>query len=186
MSKSGKDMDSKKHNKQETKEITLKIDEYEALKKELQEAKDYKNRLLRLQADIDNAKKRLEREKAEFVKYANEGIILELLGILDDLERSVLAAETKHQDPNAFLKGIEMILAHIYEMLKKRGVSPIEAKGKPFDPDLHEAMMQVETDEFDEDTVVEELQKGYMLEDRVIRTAKVKVAKKKQEPKDDN
>lgn len=170
----------KKQEPKEPQDVTLKIDEYDTLKKEAQEAKDYKDRLLRLQAEFDNAKKRLEKEKFGFIKYANEGITLELLSVLDDLERSVEAAEKKHQDLNAFLKGVEMILAHLYEMLKKKGVSPIEAKGKTFDPNLHEAMMQIETDEFPEDTVVEELQKGYMLEDRVIRTAKVKVAKRKE------
>jgi len=169
----------KKQQLKEAKEIVLKIDEFNSLKQEAESAKDYRDRLLRLQAEVDNTKKRLEKERLEFIKYANEGIILELLETLDDLERSVEAAEAKHQDLNAFLKGIEMILAHLYEMLKKKGVSPIEAKGELFDPNLHEAMMQIETDEFPEDTVVEELQKGYMLEDRVIRTAKVKVAKKK-------
>jgi len=181
---------SKKHevktSKKESKTVTLSIDEYNHLKEEAQKLKDYQDRFLRLQADFDNARKRLEKEKIEFIKYANEGIILESLSILDDLERSVETAETKHQDPNTFLKGIEMILAHFYEMLKKKGVSPIEAKGKIFDHNFHEALMQVETDEFSEDTVIEELQKGYMLEDRVIRTAKVKVAKKKNKTQQNN
>lgn len=160
-------------------EITLKIGEFNNLKQEAEKSKDYFDKLLRLQAEFDNAKKRLQKERLEFIKYANEEMILELLGILDDLERSVEVAEVKHENPKVFLKGIEMILAHLYEMLKRRGVSVIDAKGKYFDPNLHEAMMQIETDEFSEHTVVEELQKGYMLEDRVIRTAKVKVAKAK-------
>ncbi|MDD5618190.1 MAG: nucleotide exchange factor GrpE [Candidatus Omnitrophica bacterium] len=172
--------------------IQIKKSEIEKLEKELA---DYKNKLedssdryLRLQAEFDNAKKRMQREQQEFVKYANEGIILELLGILDDLERSVEARETKHQDSEAFLKGIEMILSHTYEMLKKNNVKPIEAQGKLFDPHLHEALMQVENDEYPENTVVEELQKGYMLGERVIRTAKVQVSKKshKKEDKQEN
>ncbi|MDD5005507.1 MAG: nucleotide exchange factor GrpE [Candidatus Omnitrophica bacterium] len=172
--------------------IQIKKSEIEKLEKELA---DYKNKLedssdryLRLQAEFDNAKKRMQREQQEFVKYANEGMILELLGILDDLERSVEARETNHQDPEAFLKGIEMILSHIYEMLKKNNVKPIEAKGKIFDPHLHEALMQAENDQYPENTIIEELQKGYMLGERVIRTAKVQVSKKphKKDDKEEN
>jgi molecular chaperone GrpE len=87
-------------------------------------------------------------------------------------------AQSKHQDLPAFLKGVEMILAHLYEMLKEYGLRPIEAGGKPFDPHYHEALMQVENKDLPEHTIVEELQKGYLLNDRVIRTAKVKVSKK--------
>ncbi len=98
--------------------------------------------------------------------------------ILDDLERSVSLAETEKQDLSGFLKGVEMILAHLYEMLKEYGVKPIEAEGKLFDPHYHEALLQIENKELPEHTVVEELQKGYLLNERVVRTAKVKVSKK--------
>ncbi|MBI5145588.1 MAG: nucleotide exchange factor GrpE, partial [Candidatus Omnitrophica bacterium] len=125
-------------------------------------------------------RKRLEKEKQDFVKFANEGLILELLNILDDLERAVGLAESKHQDLPAFLKGVEMVLAHLYEMLKSYGVQPIETQGKLFDPHYHEALMQAEDAAQPEHTIVEELQKGYMLNDRVIRTAKVKVSKKQE------
>jgi molecular chaperone GrpE len=162
--------------------IQIKKNELDDLKKDLEEqkhkAQDYFDRFLRLQAEFDNARKRMQREQQEFVKYANEGVILELLSILDDLERSVEDRETKHEDSEAFLKGIEMILSHLYEMLKKNNVRPIEAKGKIFDPNFHEALMQIESDEHPENTVTEELQKGYMLGDRVIRTTKAKVSKK--------
>ncbi|MCM8770274.1 MAG: nucleotide exchange factor GrpE [Candidatus Omnitrophica bacterium] len=171
----------KKGNQSETKEektITLKESEYLKLKEEADKAKEYWERILRLQADFENTRKRLEREKQDFIKFANEAIILEFLNILDDLERTVNLAETKHQDLSAFLKGVEMILAHLYEMLKEHGVRPIEAKGKIFDPHLHEALMQVENKDLPENTVIEELQKGYLLNDRVIRTAKVKVSKR--------
>ncbi len=164
--------------KQEEKIITLKESEYLELKEEAEKAKEYWDKILRLQADFDNMRKRLEREKQDFIKFANEGIILELLNVLDDLERTVGLAESQHQDLSSFLKGVEMILAHLYEMLKEYGVKPIEAEGKIFDPHLHEAMMQVENKEIPEHTVVEEMQKGYMLNDRVIRTSKVKVSKK--------
>jgi len=162
--------------------VQIKESELESLKKELQEHKkkseEYFDRLLRLQAEFDNSKKRMQRDREEFIKYANEQVIVELLGILDDLERSVEARESNQQDPAAFLKGIEMILSHLYELLKKYNVRPIEAKGKKFDPHQHEALMQVQTDAHDEDTVIAEFQKGYMLGEKVVRTSKVQVAKK--------
>lgn len=164
--------------KEEEKVVTLKESEYLKLKEEADKAKEYWDKLLRLQADFDNTRKRLERERQDFVKFANEGIILELLNVLDDLERTVELAQSQHQDLSNFLKGVEMILAHLYEMLKVYGVKPIEAQGKLFDPHYHEALMQVENKDLPEHTIVEELQKGYLLNDRVIRTAKVKVSRK--------
>jgi molecular chaperone GrpE len=162
----------------EEKTITLKEEEYLKLKEAASEAQDYKDKLLRLQADFENTRKRLEKEKQEFVKFANEGIIIELLNILDDLERTVELEHSQHMDLAVFLKGVEMILAHLYDMLKEYGVKPIESEGKLFDPHFHEALMQVENKDLPEHTIVEELQKGYMLNDRVIRTTKVKVSKK--------
>ena len=100
--------------KQEEKIITLKESEYLELKEEAEKAKEYWDKILRLQADFDNMRKRLEREKQDFIKFANEGIILELLNVLDDLERTVGLAESQHQDLSSFLKGVEMILAHLY------------------------------------------------------------------------
>jgi len=150
-----------------------KLTESERLKKE---ATEYKDKYLRLYAEFENARKRMEREKVEFIKYANEELMVDFLGIMDDLERSVTAAKTRHQDYDAFLKGIEMVMAHVYELLKRNNVKPIEAVGKLFDPHCHEALMQVESDAHEDGTVVEEFQKGYMLGDRVVRTAKVKVA----------
>lgn len=177
-------MSENKQNKKEMQEekeektVTLKESEYLQLKEEADKSREHWDRLLRLQAEFENTRKRLEREKQDYVKFANEGILSELLNILDDLERTVELAQSKHQDLDAFLKGVEMILAHLYEMLKEYDVKPIEAKGKLFDPHYHEALMQVENIDVPEHTVVEELQKGYMLNDRVIRTAKVKVSKK--------
>jgi molecular chaperone GrpE len=173
-----KQMDNKEEKTKEEKDVSLKESEYSKLKEEAEKAKEYWERILRLQADFENTRKRLEREKQDFLKFANEGIIAELLNILDDLERTVGLAESKHQDLSSFLKGVEMILAHLYEMLKEYGVKPIASEGKLFDPQMHEALMQVENKDLPEHTIVEELQKGYLLNDRVIRTAKVKVSKK--------
>lgn len=163
--------------------VELKEVEYLALKQDAQKAAEYWDRLLRLQADTDNVRKRVDKEKTDFVRFANEGIIIELLNILDDLERTITLAQSKHQDLQAFLKGVEMILAHFYGLLKDYGVKPIDSEGKLFDPHFHEALMQVEDKDSPEHTVVEELQKGYLLNDRVIRTAKVKVSKKEQPDK---
>jgi molecular chaperone GrpE len=155
--------------------VTIPETEYLKMKDQMQQLQD---KVLRLQADFENTRKRQEKDRQEFIRFANEGIIVELLNILDDLERTVNLAESNTADWPAFLKGVEMILAHLYDMLKEHGIKQIEAQGKIFDPHLHEALMQTENKDLPEHTVVEELQKGYLLNDRVIRTAKVKVSKK--------
>lgn len=166
---------SKKEPKIKDKNISVKESEYKKLQADLAEEKD---KYVRLFAEFDNARKRMDREKQEFVKYANEDLIVEFLGILDNLERTVEAASEKHKEEGAFLKGVEMVMAQIHELLKKNGVTRIETKGKKFDPHSHEVLMQEESDEA-EGTVIGEFQKGYLLGDKVIRTAKVNVAKPK-------
>lgn len=166
------------NNKKEEKTVVLKEAEYLALLDDVQNGKESWDKMLRNQADLENTRKRIEREKQEFIKFANEGLILNLLNVLDDLERSVNLAESTKQDLSAFLKGVEMILAHLYEMLKEHGVKPIEAEGKIFDPHYHEALMQVENKDLPEHIIIEVLQKGYLIHERVLRTAKVKVSKK--------
>lgn len=156
--------------------VTIGAVEHEKLVKELSESKE---KYLRLVAEFDNARKRSDRERSEFVKYANEGLIADFLTIMDDLDRVVIAANANHQDYQAFLKGVEMVMARIHELLRKNNVKPIEALGKLFDPHSHEILMQ-EPSEKEEGTVIEELQKGYVLGDRIIRTSKVKVAVKKE------
>jgi molecular chaperone GrpE len=158
--------------------VILKKSEVEQLKGDAAKAQEYWDRLLRQQADFENIRKRLERDRQEFQKFAHEDVIVDLLDVLDDLERSVEAAEAKQENFEVFLKGIEMILAHLYELLRRKGVTPVVAKGQKFDPNCHEALMQTETTEHEDGEVIEELQKGYRLNDRVIRTAKVRVAKK--------
>ncbi len=164
--------------------IVLDQAEYDQLTKDAQSSKENWERVLRIQAEFENNRKRLEREKNDFVRFANEGLISDLLNVVDDLERSLQLAQGEHEDFAAFLKGTEMILAHLYELLKKYGLSPMETKGKVFDPNFHEALLQVETEELPENAITEELQKGYLLNDRVIRTAKVKVAKRTEKIED--
>jgi molecular chaperone GrpE len=164
--------------KKDEKMVSLKEAEYLALLEEVKKGNDGYDKMLRNQADLENTRKRLEREKQDFIKFANEGLILDLLNVLDDLERTVELAEAGKEELSAFVKGVEMILAHLYEMLKDHGVKPIDSEGKIFDPNFHEALMQVENSELPEHTIVEVLQKGYLIHERVLRTAKVKVSKK--------
>ncbi len=158
--------------------VTITKEEHEQLKQAAKEKEEYRDKLLRQQAEFDNFRKRQEKEKLEFTKFANEAIILEMLEVLDNLERLVSLAEKHKEDFQSFLKGVEMILAHLYELLKKHGVKPIETLGKKFDPLFHEVLLAVKSETDEDNRIVEEFQKGYLLENRVIRTAKVKVAKK--------
>lgn len=170
----------------EEKQVTLKEEEYLALKEEAQKSKDCWERLLRLQAEFDNARKRWEREKQDIMRFANEDLVYELLNVVDNMERSLELAQEKHEDFTAFLKGVEMILSHLHDLFKRYGVTAIDTKGKLFDPNFHEALMQIEKDDLAENTIVEELQKGYLLNSKVIRTAKVKVSKKSQQSADNS
>ncbi|MBW3018656.1 nucleotide exchange factor GrpE [Candidatus Woesearchaeota archaeon] len=139
------------------------------LKKKLDE---YTDQLKRLQAEFENYMKRVEKEREQIVGCASERIILNVLKIYDDLERAL--EQMKDSEDK---QGIEMIRKNIWKMLEEEGVRPIDAKGKKFDPYKHEVLLQEKTDDYDEDTVIEELQKGYMLKDKVIRHTKVKIAR---------
>lgn len=156
----------------------------EQLKEKAKLADDYFDRLLRSQAELDNFKKRIEKEKAEFLKYANESLIYELLGAIDNFERAIAAVEKK-EDFKLLHQGVEMILKELHEILRRRGVSRIEALGAPFDPHRHEALSYVASEEHPENTVVEEIQKGYLLEGRIIRPAVVRVSKKELNKKEE-
>ena len=144
--------------------------EIENLKAELEEKDD---RFIRLAADFDNYKKRAARERTEIVETANRRLILKLLPILDDLERALDHRESSNSD--SFYEGIDMILSHFREILKAEGVEPMEAVGKAFDPELHDALMQVDEGDGDTGTVVSEFDKGYTLKGKVIRHSKVSV-----------
>lgn len=144
--------------------------EVDRLTQELQEAN---NRLLRTTADFDNFRKRTRQEKEELGQYATLKLIQEVLPVLDNFQLA-LAAETA--DANSLKQGIEMVFRQFQSILEKAGVQSIEAVGQPFDPNVHEAVMQVQSDEHEPGTVVEELRKGYMLYEKVVRPAMVKVA----------
>ena len=136
-----------------------------------------KDKYVRLLAEFDNMRKRHERERSDLIKYAHEEVIVECLKLYDDLERSLLAFKSKEGTDVNLVKGLEMVYNNMKELMGKYEVKPIESKGKPFDPHTQEVLMQQETAEFPDGIVMEELEKGYTLGGKVVRTAKVKVAK---------
>ncbi len=148
----------------------------ETLVAKTQEAGRLQDRLLRLQAEFENYKKRMAREKAEYLKFAHEGLILDFLPVLDNLERALAAARAE-MDSTPLLEGLEMIGRLFRSVLEKGGVKPMETVGQPFDPAYHQAVAQVETSHEDANLVVEEIQKGYLIEGRVLRPAMVKVSR---------
>jgi len=149
----------------------------EALTAKAQEVERLQDRLVRLQAEFDNYKKRMAREKAEFLKFATEGLLLEFLPVLDNLERAIASARAETASREAVVAGIEMIVRLFRATLEKAGVKPMDAVEKPFDPSLHQAVAQVEAPGVPDHVVVEEIQKGYLLEGRVLRAAMVKVSR---------
>lgn len=152
----------------------------EQLEAELEEARrtaeENYQKWLRAQADFDNFRKRTRTEKEEMQKYASLSVIEKLLPCMDNFERA-LTASRENPDFDSLLKGLEMIYAQMNKLLEEEEVKPIEAVGTPFNPEYHQAVMQVESEEHEEGIVVEEMLKGYMLKDKVIRPSMVKVSK---------
>ncbi len=164
---------------EETSEPETEIDLLkERLVKSEEQTKELEDRLLRLAAEFDNYRKRTAREFAYLVKNANERLILELLETLDNFQRALDSAKTKSDYEN-FHKGVELIYTHMKDLLSKEGLKEIEALGKPFDPNFHEAVTQAESDKYDDGIVMEEIGKGYLLNDRLLRASKVVVSKGK-------
>ncbi len=154
--------------------------EIEELKKQLEEkekeAKEYYDRLLRAAADLENFKKRAAKDKEEWTKFANEDLLKAILPVIDNLERAVNHAE-KLVDTGVMIEGVRLTIKQILQTLDRFGLTPFESVGKPFDPAMHEAMIVVESDQHEPNHVVEEFQKGYLLNDRLLRPATVSVSK---------
>ncbi len=152
----------------------------DALQKELEEKEktkeEYLDYLKRLQADFDNFRRRVEKEKKDIIQFANEELIKKFLNVLDNLERAEDAAK-KTNDIKALIEGIDAIIKQFKKILEDEGVKPIKSVGEKFDPNLHHAMAKVETNEYPDETVIEELQKGYYYKSRVLRPSLVKVSK---------
>ncbi|WP_228441555.1 nucleotide exchange factor GrpE [Novibacillus thermophilus] len=143
------------------------------LERELSEMKD---RYLRVQADLENFRRRTRKEKEEQAKYAALPVVKALLPALDNLERALDAARSENASSDGLGQGVEMVTKQMFDILKEFGLESIPSVGEPFNPEFHEAVMTVESEEHESGTVVEELQKGYLLKDRVIRPAMVKVS----------
>lgn len=140
------------------------------------EIQSLKEKLLRQAADMENTRKRLERDRTEAVAYANESLIRELLPVVDNLERAIQHAE-QDTDNQTLLEGVKMTHKHFLDTLARFGCRPFESRGKDFDPCFHEAILQQETEEFPPNRVIQEFQKGYTLHDRLLRPALVAVSK---------
>jgi len=157
-----------------------KDEEIEELRKKLEEKekeiKGHHDRLLRLAADFENYKKRAAKEKEEWTKFANEDLIRTILPFIDNLERAVNHAE-KIADTGVLIEGVRLTIQQLLQGLNRFGLSAFQSVGKPFDPTVHEAMLVVETDQHEPNQVVEEFQKGYLLNERLLRPATVSVSK---------
>ena len=153
---------------------------YVTISRELAEASaqvaELKDRLLRSQADWDNSRKRILKDKEDAVRYAGEALLEKLLPVLDNFEMGMQAAKTA-TDAKAIAQGLEMVLAQFQQVLREAGVEAIDAVGHPFDPHRHEALGHHESDDHPEGHVLSQLRKGYKLKDRLLRAASVFVAK---------
>jgi molecular chaperone GrpE len=167
-----------KHSKKKKEDKEREIEE---LKKKLEEkekeAKDSYDRLLRTAADLENYKKRAAKDKEEWTKFANEDLMKAILPFIDNLERAVDHAE-KVMDTGVMIEGVRLTLRQILQTLNRFGLAPFESVGKPFDPAMHEAMLVVESAQHEPNRVMEEFQKGYLLNDRLLRPATVSVSKR--------
>ena len=153
----------------EAEALAAKCAEYE------QQVAQLKDQLLRKAAEFDNYKRRTENDFLTFTKYASETVIVQLLPVLDDFHRSLKTSKTSAAD-DSFIKGIEMIAAKFMKVLQAQGLTPIDCVGKEFNVDFHDALLQVPRSDVPPHTIVEEVEKGYQLHDKVIRHAKVIVA----------
>jgi molecular chaperone GrpE len=152
------------------------IEELKAKNAELEKSVElYKDQFLRKAAEFENFKRRMENEYLNITRFANETLITEILPVIDDLTRSLKAGKARREF-GAFYKGVELIHSKLMKILEARGLKAIEALGEQFNVDYHEAMMQVQKENVPPHTVVEEVEKGYMLHDKVIRHSKVIVA----------
>jgi molecular chaperone GrpE len=151
------------------------------------EAKNNYDRFIRQVAELENFKKRTARERDDAIRFANESLIKDLLPVVDNLERAVAHA-SGGGNGKPIVEGVEMVLKGLLDTMARHGVTQISAVGQPFDPSKHEAMAQVESDSHEPNVVIEELHKGYMLRDRLLRPALVSVAKASEtrEKKNDN
>jgi molecular chaperone GrpE len=156
--------------------------ETEQLKQEISELN---NRYLRLYADFENYKRLTAKDKEDLIKYSNEGLMRELLSVIDHLELALQHASNS-ENASALAKGVEMTMRELKTLLEKYNLVSIESLGKPFDPSVHHAISQIESEDDEENIVVTEFRKGYKLRDRVLRAALVGVSKKPSQKEEDS
>jgi len=152
------------------------VEEQETNKLE-EELKEYKDKYLRVLADMENARKRMQKEKQEMIRFATENVIADILGPLDNLEHALGFAQKMSEEVRNWASGFHMIVTQFKDALQGHGVVPFDSKGMQFDPHKHEAVETEETETHPEGTVVQEFKKGYKSGDRTVRPASVKVAK---------
>lgn len=147
------------------------------LESEKKRSEEYLTRLRYLQADFENLKKRFDRQIEQVKNYSTECLVIQLLDVVDELEMAIKTAQEKNQ-AQPLVEGVQMTLKRLRKVLEQEGVSPIESEGKPFDPSKHNAIAAVERDDVVGCVVVEEVRKGYIMKDKVIRPSIVKVSVK--------
>ncbi len=173
--KISKEIDSSKKDKEKT-DDPLKVMEAR-LESVEQELKDSHDRFLRVSAEFENYKKRASREMNDFRKFANESLVKAMLPVVDNLDRAIESSSDDDHSIRSVVEGVNMTLKEILKIFEQFGVKPFESLGKIFDPALHQAVMQKETDNHPEKTILNELEKGYMIHDRLLRPAMVVVSK---------
>ena len=153
------------------------VDPVDELEKAREEARQAQDKLLRVAADFENQKKRLQREKETSLKYAEENLIKEILPAIDNLERAMGQDQKGEDFGKHLLEGVELTLKGLLGTLEKLGLKPLASVGEPFDPNFHEALVMEASKDVPEQRVMQEFEKGYMLKDRLLRAAKVVVSK---------
>ncbi|MFC1644367.1 nucleotide exchange factor GrpE [Candidatus Omnitrophota bacterium] len=173
-------MTHRKSAKEKEKKVEIPEKEYEELENKARERDEFHAKWLKIHAEYENTRKRMEREKTDHIKFANEDIILQLFPIVDNFDMAFGAME-KAKDKAAVMDGIRMVQKEFHKILEENGVERIETEGKEFDPNLHEAVLAVETEEHPDGFILEEVRAGYTLNKRLLRPAQVKVAKNSSE-----
>jgi molecular chaperone GrpE len=159
---------------QEIVEEATEASEFNEVDKLKNECQEINEKMVRLQAEFQNFKKRTEKEKANLYKFANEKLFVDLLPLMDNMERALASTES---GSDGIVEGLKMIKKSLDELFTKNGVEAIESIGQAFDPELHHAVMSDDSDDHDSEHVIEEFQKGYKLNEKVIRHSMVKVSK---------
>lgn len=150
--------------------------ETEALEKLNQELDEYKDKYLRTVAEMDNLRKRLARERNDLLRFGAESLMRDLLPVLDSFDKACEDAKNADKDNQQFVEGISLVRKQLLDTLEKHGMTPVDAVGHAFDPNMHQAIQRVDSEEVDADQVHQEFAKGYMLHDRLLRPAIVSVA----------